>query len=193
MKIPPLKKGVDECREAGGFCSVRTTSRFFIRISIFILSFMVSTAFATKFAEPAAAHIFSSNKKFYIDFKPEAHVQKVVKVNPHQIKNIWSFSYPVAMDDVLFLSNNGKRVYVVRSKYVKTDDLNKPAIFIFNSNGLQKTYSYREISIPRKYHPNEMGPIGDFWRIWRGSVTIQQGFLVIHTETLTQPSPTSFY
>jgi len=152
------------------------------RICIFILSFIVSSAFATKFAEPVATHIFSSNKKFFIDFKPEANVQKVVKVYPHQTKNIWSFSYPVAVDDVLFLSNNGKRVYVVRSKYVKIEDLNKPAVFIFNSKGLKKTYSYREISIPRKYYPNEMGPIGDFWRIWREQGTLQQGSLVIHTE-----------
>jgi len=156
--------------------------KIFSQISIFILSFMVSIAFATKFAEPKEAQIFSSNKKYYIDFKPEAHVLKVVKVYKHPTKDIWSFSYPVGMDDLLFLSNNGKRAYVVRAKYVKTEELNKPAVFIFDSKGLQKTYSYREISIPRKYHNNEMGPIVDFWRIWRGNVSTDKGYLVIPTE-----------
>ena len=51
--------------------------------------------------------------------------------------------------------------------FVKVHELNDPAIII-RKNGQQTTYEYNEISNPRpiNWYKGEIGPIGDFWRIW---------------------------
>jgi len=45
-------------------------------------------------------------------------------------------------------------------------------------------YSYLKLSIPRNYRGDEVGPIGEFWRVWRKDVkTVKDGsYLIIHTE-----------
>jgi hypothetical protein len=146
----------------------------------FLFSILAPTAYATKMAIPTAIKIYSGNKKYYIDFIPESKKQKVMR--NHQA--LWSFTYPVQFDDSLFISNNGKYVYVIRSKFVENDHLHKPALMIFSASGLKAQYSYKRLSIPRRYEANEAGPIGSFWRIWRKEVkTNQEGnFLIIEPE-----------
>ncbi len=147
---------------------------------LFLFSMMISTAFATKMAAPPPEKIYSANQKYYIDFDPTAQKQNVMKNN--QI--LWSFAYPVAFDDKLFISNNGKYIYVVRSRFVQNDDLNKPALFVFSPVGLKTQYTYNKLSVPRRYQAGEAGPIGDFWRVWRKDAkTSTLGiFLIIQTE-----------
>ena len=62
------------------------------------------------------------------------------------------------------------------------EDVEKPAVLVFSPKGLIYQYSYNRLSVPRKYHQKEVGPIGDFWRIWQENVTQKNGFLLIRTE-----------
>jgi hypothetical protein len=126
-------------------------------------------------AQPESHAIFSTNKEYFIDFKADAKQQKVMRGNT----SIWSFHYNVHFDDELFVSNNGKFVYVVRSKFVQNHDITKPALYIFSKKGLVATYSYKKLSYPRRYQPNEAGPIGAFWRIWRQDVKVVYPQLLI--------------
>lgn len=147
---------------------------------IFLFSIMTSTAYATKMAVPAAQKIYSGNKKYYIDYNPTSKKQNVMKKD----HITWSFTYPTSFDDTLFISNNGKYVYVVRSKFVQKDNLKNPALLIYSPDGLKAQYSYQKLSIPRDYRDDEAGPIGEFWRVWRKEVkTGKEGnYLVIQTE-----------
>lgn len=158
-----------------------TLAKFSLLIlTIFLLSIITSTAYATKIAVSPSHKIHSGNNKYYIDFNPAAKKQSVMKSG----QVIWSFSYPILFDDALFISNNGKYVYVVRSKFVQKDNLHKPALLIYSPYGLKAQYSYNKLSIPRDYRDDEVGPIGNFWRVWRKEVkTGKQGYyLLIQTE-----------
>lgn len=139
------------------------------KISIFLLLLsMISVTFATSYAPSEPKKIYSLNKNYYIDFNPNNHMQKVLKVtNNNQSKTLWSFKYNTEYGDELFVSNDGKHVFVIRSKFVKLEDLHKSAVLIFNPHGIQTHYTYNHLSKPRKYHSREVGPIGDFWRVWR--------------------------
>jgi len=138
-----------------------------IGILILLLS-LISTAFATSYAPPIAKKIYSLNHHYFIDFNPDKKIQKVMKViNSTHAKYDWPFSYDMEYGDELFVSDNGIHVFVIRSKFVNNEDLHKPAVLIFNPRGLQASMTYNQLSTPRKYHDREIGPIGEFWRIWR--------------------------
>lgn len=54
---------------------------------------------------------------------------------------------------------------------MKADELKNEAPVLYSSSGpvLKKTYA--ELGAPRPYRKDEVGPVGDFWRIWRGDAT----------------------
>jgi hypothetical protein len=48
--------------------------------------------------------------------------------------------------------------------------------------GVARSYTYKKLSRPRERKPGEIGPIGDFWRVWRGDATIKGDTLTINVE-----------
>ena len=154
-------------------------------ILIIVLLSLISTAYATSYAPPKAKKIYSLDNHYFIDFNPDKKTQQVMKViNNTDATYAWSFSYDIEYGDELFVSNNGMHVLIVRSKFVITEDLHKPAVLIFNSNGLQTKFTYSQLSTPRKYHDREIGPIGESWRVWRENKILisTDGLLHIKTE-----------
>lgn len=148
---------------------------------------LISVTFATSFAPPKSKKIYSLNHHYFIDFNPDKKLQNVMKVSNQTPKFAWSMSYTIDYGDELFVSDKGRHVIVVRSKYVKIDDLHQPAVLIFNPSGLQATLTYDQLSTPRKYHEREIGPIGDFWRVWReNKMTITSDDL-LHIKTENRP------
>ena len=53
---------------------------------------------------------------------------------------------------------------------------------IYGRNGALRSYTYSELSKPRERKPTEIGPIGDFWRVWRGDATINGNQLTMNVE-----------
>lgn len=147
---------------------------------IFITLF-ISTSYATKYAASEPQKIYSHNKYFYIQTNPGESKYSVMRIRHHKAELLWSFSFHPEMSDDLFITNNGKKAYVVRGKYVKIADLHKPAVLIFTPDGLAAKHSYLQLTTPRKYRSHEVGPIGDFWRIWRGEAFLKHGSLQIDT------------
>lgn len=151
-------------------------------LSLLIIGFLfIPVANATKFAAPSPEKIYSRNKYFYIQTNPGESKNAVMRIKNRKPETLWTFSYPAEPLDSLFITNNGKRVYVVRGKYVKTSDFNQPAVYVFSKEGLIAKHSYLELTTPRKYRPHEAGPIGDFWRVWRDDVVLKHGYLQIDT------------
>ncbi len=152
---------------------------FLNAIYVLILCCMTSVAFATSYAPADAKKIYSLNKYYYIDFNPNQKQQNVMQENNK--KPLWSFNVDNQLGDEFFISNDGKHAYVIRSKFVKIDDLNTPAILIFSPKG-KTQYTYSQLGKPRVYRYREVGPIGDFWRVWRGDVDVKPDGLHIQVE-----------
>ncbi len=141
------------------------TMKTIIQTTALVLIF-VSTAMATKFAPPQDRVVKSLNGQYRLDIN--------AKTGGHEIREgeklLWSFKRDVRHHDY-YLSNDGKFVLWVSWKFVKADDVKKEALAIYSSEGLIWKRSFAEASEPRRYQKREVGPIGDFWRIWRGEIT----------------------
>ena len=48
-----------------------------------------------------------------------------------------------------------------------TSELDSSAVEVYCEGRLERAFSYRSISRPRRYRPGEPGPIGAFWRVWQ--------------------------
>lgn len=94
----------------------------------------------------------------------------------------WSFYWKV-WHDTWAIDDNGKIVIWIAWKYLHEEDIERPCVAIFDWKGIKRIYSYQDISIPRKYKPDEMGPIGDFWRIWHTAIIVKNEAVIIQMDT----------
>lgn len=141
----------------------------------FVLSFVfIATqmpAWATSYAPPERQVIQSPDGRFELIVDPKSKIHSVRSTKTR--KTLWDFKRTV-WHDSWFVSPDGRRVVVVRWRFCKTDELDAPAVEIYHQGRLERTFSYRTISKPRRLRFNEVGPIGSFWRVWRAD-TWQKG------------------
>ena len=147
-------------------------------IIIIILMYPYLQLNATSYARPEKKRIFSENKKYYVLINPETNIHEVYN-SENTKKILWSFEKE-AWRSTWVISNDGEKVVWISWKYVRIDDIDKPCIMIYNSKGIEETFSYNKISSPRKYKIREVGPIGSFWRVWYESISEKSDGLVIN-------------
>lgn len=140
---------------------------------------LINNAMATSFSERVDHDVKSANGKFVL------HVS--VKDGNHEVTGEfgsnkgWKFSNHVAFQS-FFVSDDGESVALVDWALCKADELDQPAVVIYGREGARQTFSYRELSIPRKRNEDEVGPVGDFWRIWRGDASLNGNLFTINGE-----------
>ena len=64
---------------------------------------------------------------------------------------------------------------------IQADDVKNAALTVYSGRvALKKTFA--EIGTPRPYKKDEIGPIGDFWRIWRSKINREEDVISIAVE-----------
>jgi hypothetical protein len=140
---------------------------------------LTGSLMATEFAAPVDQEVKSANGKFILRVSAKEGHHEVIGEFPS--KKGWKFSHRVAYQS-FFVTDDGESAAVVEWASCQEDELDQPAVVIYQREGARRTFSYRELSLPRKRHEKEVGPIGDFWRIWRGDVSLNGNLLTIHGE-----------
>jgi hypothetical protein len=149
------------------------------KLSAVVFLCLINSAMATSFSERVDHDVTSANGKFIL------HVS--AKDGNHEVTGEfgsnkgWKFSNHVAFQS-FFVSDDGESVALVDWALCKADELDQPAVVIYTREGARRTFSYRELSIPRKRNEDEVGPVGDFWRVWRGDASLNGNLLTIHGE-----------
>ncbi len=151
-----------------------------LRLIYFILFICLSAAaFATSYSGPVKQTVSSSDGKYCAVIDPAETVQKVYKSDSMK-KVLWSFSFTPELDS-WFVSNNGQYVVCVRWRFVRVEDLDKPAIVVFRKDGSRSDYSYNSLGGARKTGLFETAPRGNFWRVWYESINIENNRVEIFT------------
>lgn len=145
----------------------------FASMTALILGGFLSTASATSYAPPEDQAIPSPNGKFTLKITANTGEHRLMEGD----KVLWSFKRDV-WHDQYFVSNDGKHVLWVAWKYVKLEDAANKAIVVYSAKGEAVSRTYAEASKPRAYKDHEIGPIGDFWRIWREMEITREGDVV---------------
>lgn len=153
-----------------------------VRTTLLILVTLITVSgplLATSYAPPKRQVIRSATGEWELVVDPQSDVHSVRRSAwPHQ--RLWSLRAPVGFQ-AYFVSNDGRRVVAVQWEYCKTDELDSPAVTVYREGRLEKAFSYRSISRPRRYRAGEGGPIGNFWRIWFEEVKQKGDRIYIHT------------
>jgi hypothetical protein len=151
---------------------------------------------ATSYAPPESHEVASTNGKFRVHVDAEKDTHRITG-DFGAGNGAWKFTHEVAHHR-FFVSDNGEAAAVVHWSWIQDYDLDEPAVAIYGRFGAKRTYSYRELSQPRKPEPGTIGPVGDFWRIWRGDTSIDGNMLTIYVEggkprviDLKNPQPVS--
>lgn len=147
--------------------------------SIFFLLLGCSIVQGTRFAPPEKDEVFSLNGKFYVKIDPDSETHQVFSIE--DLEPIWEFQRKVWHEEY-FIANDGQSVVLVAWPFVSEPNLDKPAIIVYRADGKADNLAYNAVSTPRKYHPGEVGPLGDRWRIWRKGAEVQKTDLVIEVE-----------
>lgn len=145
--------------------------------SILVVGFLTK-AMATSFAPPQDRVVKSPNGQYLLDINAKSGRHEVRKGK----KLLWSFKREVWHHDY-FVSNDGRFVLWVSWEYVQADDVKKKeALTVYSSEGVALKKTFAEVGKPRPYRKDEIGPIGDFWRIWRGKITRKEELISIPVE-----------
>ncbi|MFM7180527.1 MAG: hypothetical protein ACKO2G_03560 [Verrucomicrobiales bacterium] len=158
-----------------------------LTFSTVIFFSLISSARATKFAAPEDEEVKSPNGRYllHINAKSGQHeVREGTKVLWSFKKDVWHNNYSV--------SNDGKHVLWVAWTFVKAEDIKTEALTVYSSEGVVLKKTYAELGTPRRYRDDEIGPIGDFWRIWRGKVTRKEEVISIDVEGREKPFEIDF-
>jgi hypothetical protein len=145
--------------------------------NLFIYIFIPLNIFATSYAPPTEKEIHSENRNFLLHVNPETSIHTIYDIT-QQKRQIWSFKRDV-WHDRYFINNRGTLVVWLSWKFCRVDDLDNPCIIVYNTDGTLFEYSYREVSKPRKYNKGEVGPIGNFWRIWYEEISYKDETIII--------------
>lgn len=141
---------------------------------------LVTNLSATKFGPQDNHTVKSTNGKFELHVDTKSTTQRITGAFVSGLQG-WSFQHE-AEHNSFFVSDDGEATAVVQWSWVQDYCLNKAAVVIYGRSGAERTYSYNELSKPRERKPEEVGPIGDFWRVWRGDATINGNLLTINVE-----------
>lgn len=139
------------------------------------------TALATSYAPPTKHDEPSPDQRFVLEVDPDSGVQTVVAA-ADRTRPLWSFRHPGGFDGY-YLANDGRTVAVVAWEFVKVEDLDQPAIELWNASGRVRVYSVRDL-IARPPRIRDVGPIGWFWRRWLSDVAFDGRALVVTTTGL---------
>lgn len=134
---------------------------------------------ATKITKPVDHDVKSANGNFTLHVSAKEGNHEVT--GEFHSNEGWKFSHRVAFQS-FFVTDDGESVAVVDWALCKADELDQPAVVIYGREGARRTFSYREISLPRKRNEDEIGPVGDFWRVWRGDASLNGYLLTINGE-----------
>lgn len=136
-------------------------------VTVLFVAFCHSAS-ATSYASPSDRVVKSLGGKFELAIKAKSG-QHIVRKSDQPAKILWSFSRPVWHHDY-YVSSDGTYVVWVALPYVQTDELKNPAIVIYSAKGVVVEWTFNQVGGARRYNAGEIGPIGDFWRIWREEV-----------------------
>lgn len=142
--------------------------------SVVFLGF-VNSAMATSYADPTDRVVESPNGHYSLEIN--------TKTSRHEIRKgkevLWSFERRIWHDE-FYLSNDGQRVLWVAWEHMQVVEDGKgwrnrqadeaqqeEAIVVYSPDGVLVRKTFAEVSAPIK--PAGPGPIGDFWRVWRGT------------------------
>lgn len=139
---------------------------------------------ATSFSGPVKQAVYSSNGKFMAVIDPEKSVQNIYRTSePGRL--YWSFSFLPEMDS-WFVADNGGHVVCIRWRFVRSEDLARPAIIIFKKDGNRSEYSYNSLVKARRPGILETAPRGGSWRIWYESLSTKNNRVEITTHQETR-------
>lgn len=159
------------------------TSRAWIGLLVVVLTLALQlSGHATSYADPKSETIESANGKYTLITDPKTKNHKVYS-SDNLKEPLWSFKRHIWHDE-FFLSNDGQRVLWVAWEYVQVDDgkgwrnreadeaQQVEASVVYSPDGVLVRKTFAEVSNPVK--PIGPGPIGDFWRVWRGEKITQK-------------------
>jgi hypothetical protein len=155
-----------------------------IPILLVFTVFSAQLILATSYSGPVKQTVYSSNGKFFAVIDPAEHVQRVYRSSAPG-KVYWSLSFSPEMD-TWFVPDSGKYIACVRWRFVRAEDLGKPAVIIFNMDGSIKEHSYNSLVKARRTGFFETSPKGSFWRVWYESLSIKNNTLEIYTHSETR-------
>ncbi|MCL6271383.1 hypothetical protein M3P05_15790 [Sansalvadorimonas sp. 2012CJ34-2] len=150
--------------------------KYFILLA---LTFFTSQLYATSFAPPPKERIYSENGKYFALVDPSSKRISVHEENDPNTER-WFFGWKI-WHDTWAVANSGNTVVWVAWKYLTEDDIDRPCIAVFDFSGVKQFYRCGELTKPRKFEANEIGPIGGFWRIWFESIEKKDNSIVIET------------
>jgi len=138
----------------------------FLSLTSLAVSGFLTSAMATSYAPPQDKEVKSANGKYTLKITAKTGEHRVFVGN----KELWSFKRDVWHHET-FLSNDGAHVVWVAWRHVKDESTAKgEAIAAYSAEGKVVSKTYDQVSKPRARGGREIGPIGDFWRLWRGKV-----------------------
>lgn len=140
---------------------------------------LTGNALATKFVSQKSHDVESTNRKFKLHVNAEDGAHEVS--GDFGFLKGWKFHHDIS-NHGFFVSDDGESAAVVHWRFCKTEELDEPAVVIYGRDGARRIFTYRQLSKPRKLGEDEIGPIGDFWRIWRGDAAIKGNLLTIAVE-----------
>jgi len=150
---------------------------FLLSLTTLMISGFLATALATSFAEPQDREVKSANGKYSLKIEAESGKHRIYEGE----KLLWSFEREIWHDEY-FVSNDGKHVLWVAWKFVREDQVKRDvAVKVYGAKGVEMSQTYDQVSQPRPYAEGEVGPIGDFWRIWRGECKQEGDVVTIQT------------
>lgn len=166
----------------------------YIALFLSLLSIFYQNLFATSYAHPQKQTIHSANKEYFVIIDPNTKIHNVYhSKNPKTV--LWRFVDGVG-HETYALSNSGDIVVRILWKFVSIKNIENGCIIIYKKgvNEVKKKdsktklsnvfdpyiiYPYKDVTILRKYKKDEVGPIGDFWRIWYESIKIKKNRIII--------------
>jgi hypothetical protein len=153
---------------------MKTTTTFIV------IATLVTNLSATTFGPQDSHTVKSTNGKFELHVDTKSTTQRITGAFGSGLEG-WSFQHEMEQNS-FFVSDDGEAAAVVQWSWIQDYSLNKAAVVIYGRSGAERTFTYNELSKPRERKPEEIGPIGDFWRVWRSDATINGNLLTINIE-----------
>ncbi len=151
------------------------TGQMFLTVTISLL--IAQAALATSYAPVKKEQVYSNDRKHFVVIDPKTERHQVFSSDkPKKVR--WDFSWG-AGHDTWALSNSGRLVVWVSWRHVKEEDSKRPCIVVFDWHGVKRFYSFDDVSKLRKRGPREVGPIGEFWRVWYESIEVTDDAVTI--------------
>lgn len=158
-----------------------------LTLSAVVLLGLLNSSQATSYADPKDHVVKSPNGQYHLHINAKSGLHELREGE----KALWSFNREVWHDDYL-VSSDGKHVLWVSWDSVKVDDVKTESLVVYSSDGVAFKKTFAELGTPRPYHKGEIGPIGDFWRIWREDVTRKEEVVSIPVEGREKPFEIDF-